>query len=81
MDTISHIGGLVAGILLGFFLTPVKWWSNSTKCTNKKILLLYLSKLLCGCIFGLLMGLLVHQFSTSKLDQVRLKNVMRYKTN
>jgi hypothetical protein len=79
VDTFSHVGGLVAGILLGVFLLPVNWWlpANNTidaitTRQKKWIIELYGMRIMSICIYGALMSVLIYQFSINKLDQVSL---------
>lgn len=70
VDTFSHMGGLAAGVLLGFFLIPVSWWPNHHRSSKKHALFLYGVRVLGVCLFALFLGLLVHFFSIGKLDEV-----------
>ncbi|KAI9272092.1 rhomboid family-domain-containing protein [Helicostylum pulchrum] len=68
VDTFSHMGGLISGVLLSVFLLPVSWWTFTH--SRRKVALFYLLRVLSICLFGVFLGLLIHKFSISKLDQV-----------
>ncbi|KAI8643624.1 rhomboid family-domain-containing protein [Parasitella parasitica] len=68
VDTFSHLGGFAAGIILSLVLRPPIQLDAQTG-GKKKLVFLYLARLLCLCLYGLLLGILVHHFTTSKIDE------------
>lgn len=65
------MGGLVAGVILSLFLWP-PFQLNVQNKTKKKLVLYYLARSLCLCLYALLLGILVHHFTTSKIDEVTI---------
>lgn len=70
VDTFSHLGGLFSGFLMSLFLLPATWWTHHLKRVRSRYILIILLRIFCVCLFGLILALLVHLFSISKLDQV-----------
>jgi uncharacterized protein with PQ loop repeat len=64
------MGGLAAGILLSLFLLPpVK---PEVMAKNNKIKYgVYIMRFIAIFLYGLLLGILIHHFSTSNIDEVR----------
>ncbi|OAD01986.1 hypothetical protein MUCCIDRAFT_144742 [Mucor lusitanicus CBS 277.49] len=69
VDNFSHMGGLLAGVILSLFLWPPIQMDVRNESNKKKLVLFYLARLLCLCLYGLLLGILVHHFTTSKIDE------------
>ncbi|EPB85660.1 hypothetical protein HMPREF1544_07567 [Mucor circinelloides 1006PhL] len=69
VDNFSHMGGLIAGVILSLFLWPPIQLDVRNE-SKKKLAIFYLARLLCLCLYGLLLGILVHHFTTSKIDEV-----------
>lgn len=63
------MGGLIAGVILSLFLWPPIQLDVQND-SKKKLALYYLARLLCLCLYALLLGILVHHFTTSKIDEV-----------
>ncbi|GAN07382.1 DHHC zinc finger membrane protein [Mucor ambiguus] len=70
VDNFSHMGGLLAGVILSLLLWPPIQLDVRNE-SKKKLAIFYLARLLCLCLYGLLLGILVHHFTTSKIDEVR----------
>ncbi|KAL9556187.1 hypothetical protein MBANPS3_001981 [Mucor bainieri] len=68
VDNFSHMGGLLAGVILSLFLWPPIQLDVRNE-SKKKLAIFYLARLLCLCLYGLLLGILVHHFTTSKIDE------------
>ncbi|CAO0800494.1 unnamed protein product [Mucor circinelloides] len=68
VDNFSHMGGLIAGVILSLFLWPPIQLDIRNE-SKKKLAIFYLARLLCLCLYGLLLGILVHHFTTSKIDE------------
>ncbi|KAI7907803.1 uncharacterized protein BX663DRAFT_11389 [Cokeromyces recurvatus] len=66
VDNFSHLGGLVAGILLSLFLSNI----GSRKIGYSRRIGIYLIRFLSLCLYGALLALLIHHFDTSKIDEV-----------
>ncbi|KAI9264762.1 hypothetical protein BY458DRAFT_513906 [Sporodiniella umbellata] len=60
IDTFSHVGGFLSGIILAFLLIPVKESSLNLKQTIG----IYSIKLCSVLVYGLLLGFLLHRFNT-----------------
>lgn len=71
VDNFSHMGGLVAGILLSLFLLP-----PLTPDTKKKKYAVYFVRFISLFLYGLFLGILIHHFSTSNIDEVKNYNFM-----
>ncbi|KAK4509635.1 uncharacterized protein ATC70_006937 [Mucor velutinosus] len=68
VDNFSHMGGLLAGVILSLFLwSPIQLDIRNER--RKKLAIFYLARLLCLCLYGILLGILVHHFTTSKIDE------------
>lgn len=65
------MGGLIAGVILSLFLWP-PIQLNAQNDTKKKLVLYYLARSLCLCLYALLLGILVHHLTTSKIDEVTI---------
>ncbi|KAI9483014.1 MAG: hypothetical protein EXX96DRAFT_556534 [Benjaminiella poitrasii] len=66
VDNFSHLGGLIAGILLSLFLIPFK---SSKKMKKGYRIGFYIIRILSLCLYGVLLAMLIHRFNTSKIDE------------
>jgi hypothetical protein len=71
VDNFSHMGGLIAGILLSVFLLPPIALSPdaSSRIKRASVYMLRMTGLL---LYVALLGLLIHHFATGDIDQVSL---------
>lgn len=61
------MGGLVAGILLSLFLLP----PVETTISNRMKYAIYFMRIISLFLYGLFLGILIHHFSTSNIDEVQ----------
>ncbi|ORE19518.1 hypothetical protein CU097_015400 [Rhizopus azygosporus] len=59
VDSYSHLGGLASGIILAFFLMPIKEKAPDLK----KRIIVYFVRLCSLCIYGILLGILIRRFT------------------